>query len=560
MNFRKIYIKSGLFLIQMLLAFNFVYSQQYILEFKNTTESEKKTKKYKSYKDLILAIEDTLVLIKKQGFYDAKVNSLIRKDSFNYEVILNKNQMVEYIEISNKSEFDENIVKILNKYTENGKLIRFKQIESVTKEITEILSEGGYPFGKVGFINYELVNPTTIKLEMEIQYGSKRNIDKVIVKGYENFPKNFIKNIFKPGKSNSLDVDKALSLANKIDKTGFARNIKDPEILFTKDSSALYLYIEKIRRNTFDGFLSFDTDENSGRINIEGYAKINLINTFNGGEKINFDFRSQKNQDRSLNSDVYIPYVFGSPLNLKYGLNLIQKDSSYTSNENLIDIDMIFGNIRSGLGLQTNKSTSEEAIENVENFKSKLINVFSEYIILDNSDQLIPELFKISLRYGSGLKEQSGEKTNFSKYSVELHRKFNLSSKFKLQSSITRRKINSKNLVNNELLRFGGYNSIRGYDENSIFTDGYTLLKTSLNYYLNDTIYIYTIFDLANYSNEILDLNEDIYSGGIGFSSRTDNGIVSISYSKGNNWGNSFNLKNAKINVIFVTFFWLSTD
>ena len=539
----------------MLLAFNFVYSQQYILEFKNTTESEKKTKKFKSYKDLILAIEDTLVLIKKQGFYDAKVNSLIRKDSFNYEVILNKNQMVEYIEISNKSEFDENIVKILNKYTENGKLIRFKQIESVTKEITEILSEGGYPFGKVGFINYELVNPTTIKLEMEIQYGSKRNIDKVIVKGYENFPKNFIKNIFKPGKSNSLDVDKALSLANKIDKTGFARNIKDPEILFTKDSSSLYLYIDKIRRNIFDGFLSFDTDENSGRINIEGYAKINLINTFNGGEKINFDFRSQKNQDRSLNSDVYIPYVFGSPLNLKYGLNLIQKDSSYTSNENLIDIDMIFGNIRSGLGLQTNKSTSEEAIENVENFKSKLINVFSEYIILDNSDQLIPELFKISLRYGSGLKEQSGEKTNFSKYSVELHRKFNLSSKFKLQSSITRRKINSKNLVNNELLRFGGYNSIRGYDENSIFTDGYTLLKTSLNYYLNDTIYIYTIFDLANYSNEILDLNEDIYSGGLGFSSRTDNGIISISYSKGNSWGNSFNLKNAKINVIFITFF-----
>ena len=71
-------------------------------------------------------------------------------------------------------------------------MIRFKQIEYVAKEITDILSKGGYPFGKVGFINYELVNPTTIKLEMEIQYGSKRNIDKVIVKGYENFPKNFI--------------------------------------------------------------------------------------------------------------------------------------------------------------------------------------------------------------------------------------------------------------------------------------------------------------------------------------------------------------------------------
>ena len=560
MNFRKIYIKSGLFLIQVLLTFNFVYSQDYILEFKNTSESDKKIKKYNSYKDLILAIEDTLVFIKKQGFYDAKVNSLIRKDSFNYEVILNKNQMVKYIEISNKSEFDKNIVKTLNNYTEIGELIKFKEIESVTKEITEILSKKGYPFAKVGFINYKLINPSTIKLEMEIKYGSKRNIDKVIVKGYENFPKNFINNIFKPGRDNSLDIEKALILSNRIDKTKFARNKKDPEILFTKDSSALYLYIEKRRRNTFDGFISFDTDENSGKINIEGYAKINLINTFNGGEKINFDFRSQKNQDRSLNSDIYIPYVFGSPLNLNYGLNLIQKDSTYTSNENLIDIDMIFRNIRAGLGFETNKSTSEEEIENVENFNSKLMNVFSEYVTLDDSDQLIPELFKISLRYGSGLKDQLGNKTNFSKYSVELSRKFNLSSKFKLQSSITRKKINSKDLVNNELLRFGGFNSIRGYDENSIFADGYTLLNTSLNYYLNDTIYIYTIFDLANYSNKILNLDEDIYSGGFGFSSRTENGIISISYSKGNSWGNSFNLKNAKINVIFITFFWLSTD
>ena len=542
-------------MIQILLAFNFTYSQEYILEFKNTIESEKKLKKYKSYKDLILAIEDTLVLIKKQGFYDAKVNSLIKKDSINYQVILEKNQMIKYIKISNKSEFDEKIVKTLNKYTEIGELIEFKEIESLIKDINEALSQSGYPFAKVGFINYNLINPSTIKLKMEIKYGSKRSIDKVIVKGYENFPKNFINNIFKPGKRNSLDVNKTLIQANKIDKTRFARNVKDPEILFTKDSSALYLYVEKTRRNTFDGFISFDTDENSGKINVEGYAKINLINTFNGGEKINFDFRSLKNQDRSLNSDIYVPYIFGAPLNFNFGLNLIQKDSSYTSNETLIDIDMLFENIKIGLGLQSNKSSSEEEIENIENFKSKLINIFSEYITLDESDQLIPELFKISLRYGSGFKEQLGDKTNFSKYSVELYKKFNVSSKFKLQSSILRRKINSKNLVTNELMRFGGFNSIRGYDENSIFADAFTLLNTSLNYYLNETIYIYTLFDLAYYSNILLNINQDIFSGGFCLSSRTENGVISISYSKGNNWGNSFNLKNAKINVIFVTFF-----
>ena len=216
---------------------------------------------------------------------------------------------------------------------------------------------------------------------------------------------------------------------------------------------------------------------------------------------------------------------------------------------------MNFRNLRAGLGFQINNSTVDTEAQNVEDFKSRSINIFSDYKLVDDEDRLIPDLFKISFRFGTGLKEQSLEKTNFNKFSIELYKKFNFSSKLKFQTKIFREEINSKNLVNNELLRFGGSNSIRGFDDNSIFTDGYTLLNSSLNFYINDTIYIYTLFDVANYSNDILNIEQDIYSGGFGFSSITKNGIVSVSYSKGNNWGNRFNLKNAKINVIFAAFF-----
>ena len=132
---------------------------------------------------------------------------------------------------------------------------------------------------------------------------------------------------------------------------------------------------------------------------------------------------------------------------------------------------------------------------------------------------------------------------------------FNFSSRFNLQALTVKEKINSKNLVNNELIRFGGSKSIRGFDDKSIFADGYTLLTTNLNFYLNDSICIFSIFDIANYTNTIIDIDNNIYSGGFGISTETENGIISINYSKGNNWGESFNLKNAKINVIFTTFF-----
>ena len=66
---------------------------------------------------------------------------------------------------------------------------------------------------------------------------------------------------------------------------------------------------------------------------------------------------------------------------------------------------------------------------------------------------------------------------------------------------------------------------------------------------------MYTIFDLANYTNKILDIENNIYSGGFGLSTKSDNGIISITYSKGNDWGERFNLKNAKISINFLTFF-----
>lgn len=549
-------MKSQLLFIKFLLVTSFIYSQDYNLKFINESESNKRVKIFDNYKDLVLSVEDTLISLKKRGNLEAEVKSFIMVDSFNYEVQINKNQKIKYVKISNLSDLDNDVLNILNIYKLENGLVKFEEIDEILSEISKKLSRKGFPFATLAFKNHDLITSLTLESDLLIDYGDKRFLDKVVVKGYEDFPKNFKKNIFKLKKDKLLDLEQALDKSKLINRTKFARNSRDPEILFTKDSTSLFLYLEKIRKNSFDGFISFDTDENSGKINIQGYAKISLNNTFNAGENINFDFNAQKNQDRSLKSNINIPYFLGSAFNVNYTLNLIQKDSTYTSNENIIDIDVNLNKTKLGLGFQKNKSDSGIETENIKSFDSKLFNLFSEYLIIDEGDKFNPEFFKLNLRYGLGKKEQSNNITSISKYKLEISKKFNISKRFKFQPLIIKEKINSKNLVNNELLRFGGGNSIRGFDDNSIFSDSYTLLKTNLNYYLNDTIYIYTIFDIANYTDNILNIEKDIYSGGFGFSTLTENGLISVNYSKGNYWGNSFNLKNAKINVIFLTFFW----
>lgn len=553
-------MKSILFFIHFILTLNILFSQEYKLNYVGSTTTENKIKNFETYKDLVLEIEDSLISLKKTGNINAIVKSFLMIDSLNFNVEIEKNQKIKYLQIINEAKFDELVKSILSSYKSEAGLIKIDETDIIAREISKKLSKKGFPFAKVSFKNHELSQSSIIRSNLNIDYGSRRYLDKIIVKGYEDFPANFTNNIFKINKNRFFDIDKATKQSKLIDNTNFARNIREPEILFTNDSTSLYLYLEKIRRNSFDGFISFDSDENSGKINIQGYAKISIINTFNSGEKINFDFKSQKNQDRSLNSNFIFPYFLGSPFNLKYSLNLIQKDSSFTSNENSIDIELNLKNVKVGLGFQKNKSNSIAQTQFVEDFNSKLFNISSEYFIADSNDKLISEKFKLLVKIGSGKKIQLNNETRLTRYKLELGKKFDFSERFKLQSLITKEKINSENLVNNELIRFGGSESIRGFDNNSIFADGYTLLATNLNFYLNETLYVYSIFDIANYTNSILDLDQDIYSGGIGFSTVTENGVISINYSKGNNWGNSFNLKNAKINVIFTTFFWCSTD
>ena len=532
---------------------NNVNSQNFSLDFTKEGESRKKLE-YKSYKNLILSVDDSINSLKEKGYIDASVKRFVKIDSLNYRIELNTGLKLKYVEITNIENLEDGIQSIIKKNSKNG-LIKFEKLEELVDFSIKYFSNKGYPFANLKLDKVGKVDSLTLKSELLIDLGSKREITKVVVKGYENFPKKFIKNLLGLKSGSELKIDEIRNQMSLINRTNFARSVKDPEILFTDDSTEVFLYLKKVKKNTFDGFIGFTTNEENGKLEIQGYAKINLINTFNQGEEIKIDFLSEDSQDRFLNSELRLPFIFNSPLSLNTGLKLIQKDSIYNSRDFFVDIDLLKKQFRGGLGYEITESVNEIPFQNVEAFKKNIINLFIGYELLDPDDLFEFYKFRFFLKAGIGEKNQMDEKNKVGKFKIEVTKKFEISEKFKINSRFLSEKLDSQNLVTNELLRFGGIESIRGFDQNSIFTNNYKLLNTSVNFYLNDTIYIYTLFDVANYQNTILSIDEFIYSGGLGFSSRTKNGLISVNYAKGTTWGNSFNLKNAKLSVSFVTFF-----
>lgn len=545
-------MKIVIFTALIFFSINNVNSQNFSLKYENEGNSSK-ILQFKTYKNLILSVDDSLKSLKERGYISAKVKKFIKIDSLNYEIELRRNHKIKYIKLLNIDSLKVDIKSIITDTNDN--IIDFNDLSEKIDSSIKYLSNIGYPFAKIKLDSISLINPETVESKLIIDYGSERKIDKIKIKGYEDFPLKYIKYLLGIELNTILKLDNVKNQVKILNQTNFARNLKDPEILFTRDSTILYLYIQKIKKNTFDGFLGFNSDDQSGKVKIQGYAKINLINTFNNGENIKIDFISEDNQDRFLNSEIKLPYIFKSPIGLNSGISLVKKDSLYNSRKAFLNLDFSLKDINVGLGYESNNSTSNIDFENIESFKSELLNLFLKYESLDMTDVFMPISFKLFTKYGYGKKRQLNLNTGLKKLKIDLEKKFSVSNRFKINTRLLNERINSKNLVTNELLRFGGNNSIRGFDQNSIFADNYYLLNTSLNYYLNDTIYIYTLFDFANYENNLLAIKDNLYAGGFGFSSLTKNGQISINYAKGTNWGKSFNLKNAKLSVNFVTFF-----
>jgi hemolysin activation/secretion protein len=105
------------------------------------------------------------------------------------------------------------------------------------------------------------------------------------------------------------------------------------------------------------------------------------------------------------------------------------------------------------------------------------------------------------------------------------------------------------------MLLFGGINSIRGFEENSITTNKLNLINFEYRLKLNNDIYFNSIFDTAHYENKLTNIRDNIYGVGFGLNINTNSGVFRINYANGIRKGQDIDLKLSKIHVSFSNIF-----
>tara|TARA_B110000967_G_scaffold177359_1_gene191417 strand:+ start:221 stop:1918 length:1698 start_codon:yes stop_codon:yes gene_type:complete len=513
---------------------------------------------YLNLKKEVDALHNTL---ETNGFIENEMRSLQKKNDSTYIALYHLGPKYKSIQLFylEKDFSKKELLQVSKKVTESYFVLPFNTIASSITKLNTLKTESGNAFARIKLENITKKKNRSLSANIILLKGVSRTIDSIKVKGYEKFSKSHIKHYAGIKKENKFNKSKLIEKSNILNSLGFVSVTKPPEILFKKDSTIVYLYLKKEKNNLFDGILGFATNEDSQKLIFNGYLNLELNNNLNFGEQFLLNYKADGNDQQNFKAKLTVPYLFKTPFGLITELKIFKRDSTFSTSDQLIKVRyQINTTSKSYIGFKGYESSNlrkdNSTNVDVEDYTSKFILVGLSYTKAQNNILFpIKSIFHLDTEIGS--REYDNANESQIRASLLLHTIFNLNYKNSIYLKNNTELLNSESYFTNELFRFGGINSIRGFNENSIDASFYSVLNSEYRYQINQDIYVHSIIDFAYFENEIIVLKQKLYSFGIGIGLQTTAGIIKFSIANGNTENQDFNFSNTKIHISILSKF-----
>jgi hypothetical protein len=311
--------------------------------------------------------------------------------------------------------------------------------------------------------------------------------------------------------------------------------------------------MEKRPSNTFDGFLGFGTNEQTNKIEFDGYLDLNLTNNLNFGESLQLQYKSDEIDQKTFNGILELPYILSTRLGTQLQLNIFKKDSTFSTIQQSAKLfyqlnskSKIFAGIRS---VQSNDLLDGMSTLPIDDYNSLFYNLSYSYRSRENYNDLFPINFQFVAEGGLGRRSLNDQDMSQSNFSFDSFKIFNLSKKNSVFIRSNGSFLFSDTYLFNELSRFGGINSIRGFEENSLFATSFAVLNTEYRYKISKSLYVNSIIDGAYFENDLQDTKEKLFGFGFGFGLLTNSGLLKLNYANGKNENQKFKFSNSKVHI-----------
>ena len=426
----------------------------------------------------------------------------------------------------------------------------------------------GYPFVKVSLDSVEILK-TAIKAKLRIDKGPFCTLKKVHIRGDSSISERTIQGIIDYSIDEIYSELKIGDVDRRIKQTSYITAIKPAEIMYTDQGFELFLYLKSAKVSYLRGALGLQPNPTSQKMSLTGEVNLKLENALKKGELFKLNWRSIKPQTQRMNINFNYPYLFQSPFGIESQLLLYKRDSTFLDLNTELNISYVLKNgfrIRAHYRFISSSvlggSTSSDEFTNLNSYRTNAYGLSIEKRAIDN-------LVNPSKGRYINARLYIGQRTLFTDSTEALNMKSTTYSGhflYKEFISIFPRNVllfaasfdfySSPLIYDNELYRFGGLNTLRGFNEEQLFASTKGQVTLEYRFLLDRNSNVFLFYDQCFYENISVGYRNDQpfgFGGGISFGSKI--GVFSITYAIGRELSNPIDFRSSKIHFGYTAYF-----
>ena len=533
-------------------------------------------------------VQQLPIVLQAKGFLSASIDSLTKDlSSITIQLYLGKQYRWKQLYVANK---DWPLINQLGfkKSDFNAQPFNQQQVVLLQEKLLDYFDNNGYPFAKIKFDSVEIIEnevTATLKITTEILY----KLDSIRLYGNAKISKDFLYRYLNMQETSLYSITKLQAINQRLLELPYLQQIQPWRLNMLGKSYLLDLFLDGKRSNQIDAIVGFlpANQQLGGKLLFTVDAKINLQNAFATGENIALNWQQIQPKSPRLNFIFQRPYIFKSQFGLDFAFDLFKRDSSFLNINTSIGVQyVISAKQKSKILIQSNRTN----LLDVDTLTVKLTKRLPDIIDVSvNSIAVEYELgntnYKFNPQKGNELKflVAAGNKKirknnsiaqirdpnfNYNKLydsinnnTYQLRIKLNAAQYFSLsklsviKTALQAGLVQSPTIFRNEMFQIGGYKLLRGFDEESIFTNQYAVATIEYRYLLGINSFFSGFTDIGYTTNTITAKNYSYVGVGVGLAFETKQGIFNINYAAGKRNDLPLSLRQSKIHIGFVSLF-----
>lgn len=446
---------------------------------------------------------------------------------------------------------------------------QFHLNEKLREYVRTNYHRNGYPLAKANLLIGTL-NDNKVEARINVSPQNYILYDSLRLKGDSQIVKpSYLSQLLNLNYEQPFDIKSYQGIETEVAQLEYVRLSSTPALAFENNKAIITLALQKVKTNQFDAIIGLVPE--GSQTNVTGQVDARLRNLFKRGIGMEVFWQKYSANSQFLNFSVAQSHAFKSPLGINFGFELLQEDSSFLMTDLQVGTQYpFFKSFRIGLSYQrmTNnvlRDFSDDEISNLNPLRSSR----TDAVLLNLSWQnqlTYPQLrdyIATSLKFSYGYKQINNLSSlpldwqNVPQSSVnlmggiKLHLQKVLGKRVLIEAIPQYTAIRNPALSQNDLIRLGGLQNLRGFDRNFFYTRYFGLLNLNYRYFLDQMSSFFLLTDVAKLQSNI----DWVYAAGAGVDIKSKNGWFRIIYALGSQIGNKPDFSQGKVHFGYIAVF-----